>query len=255
TLVIVTSDNGMSFPRAKANLYEYGIHVPLAIQWPKRIPPGRTINDLVSLVDLAPTILEITGIEHTGRFPMTGRSILSILLSEEEGVIDPSRNGVYSGRERHSSSRYENMGYPARAVRTEEYLYIRNFAPERWPAGDPQKYEEDGTLGPMHGAYHDIDPAPSLTLLVEGADDPELSEYLTLAVAKRPAEELYRIVDDPECLYNLAKSDEHQGILRKLRQQLERYLTETGDPRMGSNGEVFETYPRYSPIRLFPPPE
>lgn len=254
TLVIVTGDNGMAFPRAKANLYAYGIHVPLAIQWPARISPGRTVSDLVSLVDLAPTILEITGIEHTEQFPMTGRSMTTILSSQREGLVDPSRNRIYSGRERHSSSRYENMGYPARALRTEEYLYIRNFAPERWPAGDPQKFEEDGELGPMHGAYHDIDAAPSLTLLVEGSGDPELSRFLELAVAKRPAEELYLIAEDPECLRNLADSDEHEEILRQLRQQLERYLVETGDPRMGPNADVFETYPRYSPIRSFPPP-
>ena len=57
TLVIVTSDNGMPFPRAKANGYEYGIHLPLAISWPEQMPGGRTVSDLIQFIDFAPTHL------------------------------------------------------------------------------------------------------------------------------------------------------------------------------------------------------
>src|SRR4029453_2165771 len=95
----------------------------------------------VSLIDLAPTILEAAGVKHTGAPSMTGRSLMGLLKS---GADDASRQMVFSARERHSSSRYDNLGYPSRAVRTRKYLYIRNLRPERWPAGDPREYEKGG---------------------------------------------------------------------------------------------------------------
>ena len=250
TLVVVTSDNGMSFPRAKANLYEYGIHVPLTISWPGNVPAGRVVDTPVSLVDLAPTILEAAGVKHPGAPPMVGRSLMGLLKS---GTDDASRQMIFSGRERHSSSRHDNLGYPSRVVRTREYLYIRNLKPERWPAGDPRKYEESGELGPMHGAYHDIDEAPTLSFLVANHNDPKIGRFLHLAVDKRPAEELYDIRQDRGCLNNLAQSAQHADVKKQMAAALERYLTDTHDPHMAKRGEVFETYPRYSPIRKFPP--
>ena len=64
TLVIVTSDNGMAFPRAKANCFEFGVHVPLAIMWPGRAKGGREVTDPVGFVDLTATILEAGGVTH-----------------------------------------------------------------------------------------------------------------------------------------------------------------------------------------------
>jgi uncharacterized sulfatase len=254
TLIIVTADNGMPFPRAKANAYEYGIHMPLAIRWGARVPGSRIVDDLVGWVDLTATILQAAGVEHSGEFPPAGRGFLDTLESQQQGIVDASRTQVFSARERHSSSRYENWTYPQRALRTPQYLYIRNFKPDRWPAGDPQKFEEDGTLGPLHGGYHDIDAAPSLTFLVGNRDDPRISRFFHLAVDKRPAEELFDIQQDPGCLNNLAGQTEHEEARARLSTQLEKYLTETRDPRMLGNGEVWESYTRYSPIRKFPPP-
>ncbi len=253
TLVIVTADNGMSFPRAKANLYEHGIHVPLAVCWPKRIPGGRAIDDLAGFVDLAPTLLEAAGVTHPGPYALSGRSLLPLLVSGKEGRVDPSRTAAFSGRERHSSSRPENLGYPGRALRTPEFLYIRNFRPERWPAGDPQRLGEDGRPGPAHGAYHDIDGCPTLKTMIERRADPGTERLLRLAVDKRPAEELFDVQADPGCLKNLAGDPAHAETRRRLADALEKKLRETGDPRMGANPEVWESYPRYSPIRKFPP--
>jgi len=266
TIIIVTSDNGMAFPRAKANCYEYGIHMPLAVSWPERFPAGREVNDLVSLTDIAPTLLEIAGVEHpsekTGEYPMAGRSLSKVLAAEKSGQVDPERTAVYSHRERHSSSRWNNLAYPQRCIRTQQYLYIRNFRPERWPAGAPQKfgrgsYADPGEteLGPMHGGYHDIDACPALTLLVRGAGDPELSRYLHLAVAHRPAEELFDIQEDPACLHNLAGEKDFAPVREELAARLENYLRETGDPRVVDGGDVFETYKRYSRLRYFPKPD
>lgn len=237
TLVIVTGDNGMSFPRAKANCYEYGIHVPLAIGWPRRAKGGREVETLVGFVDLTATILEAAGVRQEG---LVGRSVLGVVTGEDSAP----RDRVFAGRERHSSSRHENLGYPIRAIRTPGYLYVRNFAPDRWPAGDPRT---EG--GRPHGAYHDIDGCPTLEAMVARQDD-----LFRLAVARRPAEELFDVKADPACLRNLAADPAHAEARARLWAELEKELKATGDPRVGPNPEVWETYPRYSPIRKFPPP-
>ena len=254
TLVIVTSDNGMAFPRAKANVFEYGIHVPLAISWPSTIKGQRYSDDLVSLVDLAPTILEATAISHPTPEVLSGKSLINIFQSESSGVIDPERTAVFSARERHSSSRFNSLSYPQRAIRTHDYLYMINFKPERWPAGAPQKFATDGSLEPMHGGYHDIDAAPSLTYLINNREDPTVSRYFHLSVDLRPYEELYSINEDPACLNNLAVAPGYQQIKKELNRTLVDYLTKTEDPRTTGNGDLFETYPRVSRLRWFPEP-
>jgi uncharacterized sulfatase len=223
------------------------------------------IDDLIGFVDLTATILDAAGVERPSReHPVVGRSFRDILLSGEQGVVDPVRDAVYVARERNSSSRFNSLGYPQRGLRTHEYLYIRNLAPERWPAGAPQKYGtgtyaavEDvraGSPGPMHAAYHDIDDCPTLRYLVAHHDDPEIGRFLHLAVDKRPAEELYDIRRDPGCLLNLASDPDYVEVTARLRDRLTRYLKETGDPRVSGEGDVWETYPRYSPLRWFPTP-
>lgn len=262
TLIVVTSDNGMAFPRAKANVYEYGFHVPMAIRWGAQVSGGRISEELVGFVDLAPTFLEVAGVAPPTGYPMSGHSILPVLL-EEAG--DAKREAVFTSRERHSSSRWRSLSYPQRAMRTGQYLLIRNDKPERWPAGAPQKYGaggypqpaevKDRVLGPMHGAYTDIDACPTLDLLVEHAGSGTLGRYLQLAVAHRPAVELFDIRQDPACLNDLARMPEWQNLKDSLLNQLETYLTETGDPRMTGQGDIWETYPRYSRLRAFPEPE
>lgn len=256
TIVIVTADNGMAFPRAKANVYDAGIHVPLAVRWGARVPGGRVIEDPVALIDLTPTILEAAGVRHTGAYPMSGRSVMSLITSNRQGHVEASRQAIFSGRERHSSSRPDNLGYPQRAIRTHRYLYIRNLAPDRWPAGDPQTMSESGTLNPMHGAYHDIDASPSLSALVRYYQErtrPELARFLSISVDKRPAEELYDVAADPACLRNLADNPAFARTRAELSARLDEYRRETSDPRLTPDGErIFESYPRYSPIRTFP---
>ena len=195
TLIIVTSDNGMAFPRAKSNVYEYGIHMPLAIRWGDGVKGGRVVDDIVGFVDLTATILDAAGVAHPGgAHPLAGRSFMNILESGKSGRVDASRDFILAGRERHSSSRFNSLGYPQRAIRTEDYLYIRNFKPERWPAGAPQKYDPaperpsfDGTdavtlmrakpitaatLGDPFGAFQDIDSSPSLSCLLYTSPSP-----------------------------------------------------------------------------------
>ena len=240
TLIIVTSDNGMPFPRAKANCYEHGIHVPLAIAWEAQVPGDRKIDDLVGFVDLTATIYEATGVEPPEK--QAGRSFLDLLKSDKQGRLDRSRAAVFSGRERHSSSRWNSLSYPQRCIRTDRFLYIRNFKPERWPAGPAQKYAKavyddenrlaKSTLGPAHGGYHDIDACPTLSFMIKNRDDQKIGAWLQNSVGKRGAEELYDIVKDPDCMNNLAQSfPEYDEVRLKLSKQLDAYLKKTGDPR------------------------
>ncbi len=265
TLVIVTADNGIPIPRAKANCYEYGIHMPLAIRWGKEVPGGRVVDDLVGFVDLTATLYEVTEVSPPTAFPIVGTSLARLLRSDAAGVVEPERRAVFSARERHSSSRFRSLSYPQRCVRTHDYLYIHNFKPERWPAGPAQKYDRakfskdgkllSGQLGDPHGGYHDIDACPTLTYLIEHREDPAIGKYLEMAVGKRPAEELYDIAKDPGCLTNLALNPNHRTTLEALRTRLFDYLRETEDPRVMGDGDVWETYPRVSSLRHFPTPD
>ena len=262
TLVIVTSDNGMPFPRAKANCYEYGIHMPLAIRWGKQKSPGRVIDELVGFTDLTATIYEITGARPPQSYPLMGNSIANILKADQQGSVERERTAIFAARERHSSSRYNTLGYPQRAVRTDQYLYIYNFKPERWPAGPGQKfaavtYSDNGsilksTLGSPHMGYHDIDACPTLSYLIDHQGEPEIKRFFDLAVAKRPAEELFDVAEDPGCLRNLAGNQLFEAVKTRLRERLMEYLRETDDPRVIGDGDVWETYPRVSKMRWFP---
>lgn len=84
TIVIVTADNGMPFPRAKANCFEYGVHVPFAVSYPKGFPGKRRVDDPISFVDIAPTILEMAGVKPDGMLPISGRSFMNILKSKKK---------------------------------------------------------------------------------------------------------------------------------------------------------------------------
>jgi len=240
TLIVVTSDNGMPFPRAKANLYEYGVHMPFAVRWGERIKSGRTVDDLVSFIDIAPTFLQAAQTDIPT--DMRGKSFLDILLSKKSGQIDATRSKVFSGRERHTHARPDNFGYPARSIRTRDYLYIWNIKPDRWPAGDPT-----GSGDPE--GYHDIDASPSKTFIINNRE-----KYPGLAAAsldKRPAEELFDIKNDPYCMTNLAQHKEYQDVKKELAAALKKELLETGDPRVLGYGDIWESYPRYSRMRQF----
>ena len=241
TIVVVTSDNGMPFPRAKANLYEFGTHMPLAIQWPAKIQAGRHVEDLVSFIDFGPTFLEASGLKplHT----MTGRTFMNLLTSRESGRIDSSRQYALAGRERHTHARAENVGYPARSYRSNDYLYIWNIDPKRWPMGPP--------IGPQ-GGLHDIDRGPSTSYLIDNKDDPKVKNFYDWAAGMRPENELFDIKKDPGCLTNLADNPAYQDVVKELHGKLKVLLTEQKDPRIVGPYHLFDSYPRHNgPMRPF----
>jgi arylsulfatase A-like enzyme len=228
TLVVVTSDNGMPFPRVKGQMYECDFRLPLAVMWAGRVPGGRTSDDLVSFTDFAPTFLDAAGLAATPG--MAGRSLLPILERPGNGVLDPSRDHVVMGRERHDLGRENDLGYPVRCLRERRYLYVRNLAPERWPAGNPET------------GFTNCDSSPTKTRVLELQEQGD-DRYYRLAFGKRPAEELYDIVTDEPCLHNLAGDPRFEDLRRRMAERLARILRETGDPRSGDNGDVFERYP------------
>jgi arylsulfatase A-like enzyme len=232
TIIIVTSDNGMPFPRAKANVYDAGARVPLAVRWPGAARAGAVIDAFVSLADLAPTILEGAGL--TPLDVMTGRSMLPLLRDASQ----PGRDRVFIERERHANVRQGDLSYPVRAIRTKDYLYIRNFRHDRWPAGDPQQYVAVGPFG-------DIDGSPSKDLLLDRRTDRKIAPFFQLATAKRPAEELYDLRRDPHQIENVSGRPVHRAAQQRLREELDRWLRETGDPRATSDDDRWDRFPYY----------
>lgn len=234
TVIVMTSDNGMPFPRAKANLYDGGTRVPLAVRWPGHAKSNVTLNEFVTLTDLAPTFLEAAGVPTPSA--MTGRSLLPLLAGRKQ----VGREQVFVERERHANVRKGDLSYPARAVRTAEFLYIRNLRPDRWPAGDPEYYFAVGPFG-------DIDGSPSKELLLTRRNDKLIGRYFYLATDKRPAEELYDLKKDPAQLVNVAERVEYATAKRKLHALLDKWMRETGDPRATTDDDRYDKYQYFGP--------
>ncbi len=250
TIVIVTSDNGMPFPRAKANLYDSGLRVPLAIAWPVQVGSGNRFDQLISLTDLAPTIYAATGVAPP--YQMEGVNLLPLLTRQQASGL-AVHEFVLAGRERHSYARWNNLGYPARSIRTRDFLYIRNFHPERWPAGAPRALPDDGSSGPGHVGYFDIDRSRILQELLERRNEPAMRRFFALATAKRPPRELYDLRNDPDELINVVGRREYDRIAGELDRELMANLRRTGDPRVGADPEQWERYPRLKGVsRRFP---
>ncbi len=229
TIVVMTGDNGMPFPRCKATLYDFGTRVPLVIRWGNKVKGGRTIEDFVSLTDLAPTFLEAVGLPVPRE--MTGKSLVPLLFSDKQGNIDADRDHVLTGMERHV------YPYPSRAIRTEDFLYIRNFAPGGWPSGRVSGPEPvfDFVKTPWptsQGAFsHNVDPGPAKQWMRRYAESGDHAELYRLAFGQRSHDELYNLKKDPDQLVNLADDPDYQADRRKLSIRLAQGLRESKDPR------------------------
>lgn len=246
TIIVVTSDNGMPFPRCKSNVYDMGTRVPLAIRWGNDFEENKPIPDFVSLTDLAPTFLKAAHLPLPGQ--MTGESLLLFLDPERVEVIT-NRDQVFFGKERHVPGQElgDWGGYPSRAIRTEDFLYIKNFRPDRWPAGTPN-YQE-ASFYPAY--YADVDGGPTRTYMIENQNKDSLHRALfSLAFAKRPAEELYDLNNDPDQLHNVAEDPAFATIKSTLEEQLMKELVIKEDPRVVGNEEIFEpnTYTGGGPL-------
>ncbi|MCR9197420.1 MAG: sulfatase [Planctomycetaceae bacterium] len=232
TLIIVTADNGMPFPRVKGQEYEMSNHLPLAVMWQDRIvEPGRVVEDLVSFIDIAPTAVAAAQLswDEVEMADTPGRSLLPLF---DNTATDAHREFVVFGKERHDIGRPQDQGYPIRGIVDGDYLYLKNYETTRWPAGNPET------------GYLNCDGSPTKTELLNahryGTDT---SSRWQLAFGKRPAEELYRIVDDRYCLNNLASNPTFEKVRRSLAAKLQQRLQSQDDPRQRGQNDYFEKLP------------
>jgi N-sulfoglucosamine sulfohydrolase len=206
TIVFFYSDHGMGMPRGKRCLYDSGLRVPLLIRFPGKwaylapARPGGTTDRLVSFVDLAPTVLNLCGVEPPPHFQ--GSAFLG------EGARKP-REYVYGARDR-----VDEAFDVARSVRDERWLYIRNFMPHL-PWMQPEGYSD---ASPFRRELKRLAAAGSLPRGAHG-----------YAAARRPMEELYDTQADPQQLTNLASSEESRDVLARLHTELRRWQLETRD--------------------------
>jgi len=229
TIVIIVSDNGWQMPRGLANLYDAGTKIPLIISWPDHFKGSREIEDFVSLNDFAPTFLELAGIEIPKS--MNAKSLVNILHSEAAGLIEKDRDFVVTARERHAYVRQGGAGYGGRALRTDDYLLIKNYNPEAWPAGQP----------PLFG---DVDahmlqyPAATKMYMLENREEQAVKPLFELAFGKRTAIELFDLKKDPDQMTNVADDPAYAKVKAELQARLVAHLIATGDPR--ETGESFD---------------
>ncbi|MFW9783013.1 MAG: sulfatase [Candidatus Heimdallarchaeota archaeon] len=194
TLFIFTTDHGSPFPRAKCTLYDPGIKTALIMNHPESevIKGGKVIHEMISNIDLLPTILEIVG----GKPPrqIEGRSFYPLI----NNLYGRFRNEIYTEKT------YHEIYDPIRSIRTEKYKYIRNF--ER--------------LDTLYQLPLDIQRSPSGTFIQETIKKP------------REEEELYDLENDPNEQTNLIKDQAYAEILTELRQKLMDWMIKTQDPLM-----------------------
>ena len=251
TLIIVSGDHGMpGMPRGKCNLHDFGSMVSLLVSWPERAKAGRKVDDYVSLMDIAPTVLEAAGIEPPEH--MLAKSLLPLLTSEKNGIVNPARDHVIIGRERHvGQAQPDRMPYASRAIRTADYLLIRNFKPDRLPMGvvyDSAASPED-LLQNHYLAYPDMDASPTKVFLMTNRETH--AKYFEYAFTARPEFELYNLKRDPDQVENVASNPEYAEALQALTDRLMMTLRNTGDPRVLGDGKTFDEKPYVDPN--FPP--
>ncbi|MBI3879590.1 MAG: sulfatase [Verrucomicrobia bacterium] len=241
TLVVVTSDHGMPFPRGKGNAYEFSNHVPFAAMWKRGIAkPGRTVDDYVSFIDLAPTFVEIAGLKwaQTGMAESPGRSLTEIFRSEKSGRVIAARDHVLIGMERHDIGRPGDVGYPIRGIVKDDVLFLQNFEPTRWPACNPET------------GYLNCDAGATKTFILDAHRQSPGDVPWALCFGKRPGEELYDLKQDRDCMNNLALGNRAVKLHAKLKDELHAELKQQGDPRMEGRGDVFDKYLHASPANV-----
>lgn len=250
TIVVISGDHGApGFPRGKCNLYDFGTRVPLAIRWPEKMAAGRRISEPVSLIDLGATFLDAVQVPSTE--VMDGQSLMPVLSKAAAPTADALRGYVITGRENHvRDSRPGGLPYPMRAIRTSDYLYIINFAADRWPVAEPplaspiekgMRKRDGKPARPM-----DIDYGPTRSFFEEFETSESIAKEWQLGYGKRPAEELYAVIEDPDQVHNLAANPAYEDVRAELRAKLMEELQTGQDPRVVDPQAGFDA-PPYAP--------
>lgn len=199
TIIIFMSDNGDALPRSKRWIYDSGTRTPLIIYYPASLKP-EVRSDLISFVDLAPTVMQMAGLEVPEH--MQGKTIF------EELEEDPNEY-VFMGRDR-IDNRYDMI----RGVRSDRYQYIKNFNPET-------NYTQEISFMYEMPAMKEI-----LRLNEEGKLSKLQSYWL---FNPKPDEELYDCIVDPYQVKNLAGDPDYKEMLAKMREELVQWQNTYGD--------------------------
>ncbi|MDA7937665.1 sulfatase [Pirellulales bacterium] len=254
TLIVISGDHGApGFPHGKCSLYSFGTGVCLSITGPG-VVGGRVVDDMVSLIDLAPTFLEAAKTKPPKS--MTGRSLWPLLHSKKSGFIDQTRDCVFTGRERHvESARADFTPFPQRAIRTQDYVLIMNFRPDRWPMGDPYRLEEgpEPTVEELETntriTLADEDAGPTKAWLIKARKTDPWKKHFDKVYGKRPLIELFDLKSDPHEMHNLAGHQQYAALEEELTKRLLDEMQRTGDPRLIREGEFYETPPMAGPLK------
>ena len=201
TMILFISDNGRPFPRDKTTLYEGGIKTPWIVKWPLKVEPGTVNKNLISSIDIAPTLLKLAGIQVVKNFE--GFDFSPLLFDENASV----RNKIYAEDHWHDFEDY------TRAVRTNQFKYIKNFYPDL-----PNTPPADAFRGDTYQSMLSLNEQNKLN-----------KAQLRCFEIPRAEEELYDILRDPFELNNLANIKEYQGVLIILRTNLEEIRNQTND--------------------------
>lgn len=233
TIVIVTADNGMPFPRIKGQEYEFSNHLPLAIMWRNGIVnPGRKIEDYVSFIDFAPTVIEAAGLtwNKLNLKEASGKSLLPVFEDRSDRSVH--RDFVVFGKERHDIGRPDDQGYPIRGIVSDGWILLKNFEPARWPSGNPET------------GYLNCDGSPTKSVLLnERRNGPDTAGFWKMSFGKRPEFEMFDTSTDPYCMQNLAGRTMYAEQQNHLEAMLLKTLKDQNDPRLGDDPNVFERMP------------
>lgn len=201
TVILMLTDNGRAFPQAKTRINVPGVKSPLLVRYPPVVARRGVAPGLVSAVDLAPTILELTGAPALRQ--TDGVSFVPMLRDAARRI----RPFAFAEHNWHTYMAYE------RAAITEDFVYIRNWLPEL-PGTPPGE----------------VVPLPSYQAMARLFDAGRLApEHSDAFIAPRPPEELYAIAADPGCMHNLAADRTSQATLTTLRRELDAWRQRTGD--------------------------
>jgi len=217
TIIVITADHGIALPRGKQFIYDEGLHIPLIVRWPSRINPGDVSPELVTNLDIVPTILDLAGMPRPAY--LQGRSL-----------VDPSQKEpeyIFAGRDK-----MDDTHDASRTVRSHDFRYILNLMPERAYC-QFNEYKENQYPGlALMNVLH-------LQKKLPAEQDAFMKET-------KPEEELYDLRNDPGEVHNLAYQPEYAVTLHLLRSQLATWRKSVGDEGVTSafrEGGCPSTYP------------
>ena len=217
TIVFYWSDHGDGVPRAKRSLYDSGLRVPLMIRWPKSLAPGPgaapgTVRDeLVSFIDLAPTVLALAGVQLPAH--LQGRVLLGPKATAAPDLVFAARDRM--------DIEYDMM----RSARDRQFLYIRNFQPELPYAGHIIYRNQSAIMQEFFRLQAERKLTGSAALWMR---------------THRPAEELYDTIADPDQIQDLSADPKHAATLPRMRNAVTEWMARTGDQGLVNEPEMIQ---------------